>query len=228
MPLARRSSGPAAAADETPLDVIVRTLEEEIVLGRLHPRERLVEDDLLARFGAKRHTVRLALMELDRMGLVERVPNRGAQVRSYSAEDLHQLYALRGLLETEAARLIPLPLDRADLEEIAALQAEHDAACAARDFAAVFRANVAFHRKLFSCCGNRFLAAAIEAAAERAHSVRFLVVVNEAERERARLQHHEMIAALGAGDRDTLVRLCREHLPASINTYLDAFGGTAS
>lgn len=228
MPLAVKSaSAPERIREPTGLDLMVRALEEDIVLGRLHPRERLVEDDLMARFGATRHAIRQALMVLDRMGLVERVPNRGAQVRSYTAEEVNELYVLRALLETEAARLIPLPLPAADLSEIRAIQRAHDAAVEAGDFAAIFRANHAFHRKLFSCCGNRFLAHAIEAASERAHGIRFLVLTSAPEREKARRQHHAMIAALTAGDREALVDLCRDHLPASRNAYLRAFGATS-
>src|ERR1043165_9801722 len=54
---------------------IVQRLEEEIALGLLSPRERLVEDDLLARFNVKRHVVRQALAELELMGMVIRRPN---------------------------------------------------------------------------------------------------------------------------------------------------------
>jgi DNA-binding GntR family transcriptional regulator len=35
----------------------VETLEEDIAFGYMHPRERLVEDELRARFGLKRHVV---------------------------------------------------------------------------------------------------------------------------------------------------------------------------
>src|SRR6218665_2149217 len=38
---------------------IVQRLEEEIALGVPRPRERLVEDDLMARFRTKRHVVRV-------------------------------------------------------------------------------------------------------------------------------------------------------------------------
>src|SRR5271154_2262272 len=99
-------------------DSIVERLEEDIVLGRLHPRERLIEDELIDRFRATRHLVRQALMELDRIGLIERVPNRGAMVRSYTVEEVEQLYELRGLLESEAAERIELPLDGKALAEI--------------------------------------------------------------------------------------------------------------
>lgn len=225
MSLATKKGGrnAALAKQGMPLEAIVAALEEDIVLGRLHPRERLIEDELLERFGATRHTIRLALMELDRMGLVERIPNRGALVRSYTVEEINQLYALRELLETEAARLIPLPLPQDALEEIEAIQVLHDAAVAGHDLAAIYRSNHAFHRKLFASCGNVFLSNAIDAASDRANGIRFLALASPVEAERVRLQHHEIIDALRIGDRDALVRLCRVRLPASKGIYLRAY-----
>ena len=54
---------------------VIERLEEDIVFGRRRPRERLVEEDLVAQFGAKKHVIRQALAELERMGLVERKRN---------------------------------------------------------------------------------------------------------------------------------------------------------
>jgi hypothetical protein len=65
------------------LRLIVDELETDIVFGRLLSRERLVEDELVTRFGAKRHIVRQALGELERMGLVNRARNRGAAVADF-------------------------------------------------------------------------------------------------------------------------------------------------
>jgi DNA-binding GntR family transcriptional regulator len=205
---------------------IVATLEEDIVLGRLHPRERLIEEDLIDRFDATRHLVRQALMDLDRIGLIERVPNRGALVRSYTGDEVEQLYVLRDLLETNAASLIPLPLAPSKADELVALQSVHDRATERGDLTGIFRANLAFHRHLFGCCNNTFLAGAIEAASQRAHGIRFFVLTNPDGRESARLEHHAMIEAIGNNDRESLIRLCRNHLPASKAAYLRAYGAT--
>jgi DNA-binding GntR family transcriptional regulator len=209
------------------IDSIVSRLEEDIVLGRLHPRERLIEDELIDRFRTTRHLIRQALMELDRIGLVERVPNRGAMVKSYTTEEVEQLYQLRELLESEAAERIELPLDAKALAEIKAIQAAHDSAVDRVDHAAIFRANLAFHRRLFSCCNNRFLADAIEAASQRAHGIRFMSLMKQEERDAARREHHAMIAALEHGDRQALVQLCRDHLPASKNAYIRTVAASA-
>ena len=65
---------PVARGDAELSKTVVSSLEEDIVLGRLHPRERLIEDELMRRFAAKRHVVRRALEDLQQMGVVERVP----------------------------------------------------------------------------------------------------------------------------------------------------------
>ena len=54
--------------------VIARSLEEDIVLGRRQPRERLIEQDLCDRFDTHRGDVRLALFELEKKGLVDVSP----------------------------------------------------------------------------------------------------------------------------------------------------------
>lgn len=43
---------------------IVQALKEEIIFGRLLPRERLVEGELSDRYGVSRHLIRSALTEL--------------------------------------------------------------------------------------------------------------------------------------------------------------------
>ena len=73
--------------------LIVAKLEEDIVFGRLQPRERLIEEELAARFDAKRHVVRSAIVELQRLGLVERMANRGAVVRLYAATEVEEISA---------------------------------------------------------------------------------------------------------------------------------------
>ncbi len=204
------------------LAAMVAAIEEDVVFGRLHPRERLVEDELMARFDVKRHIAREALAALDRMGLVERRKNVGALVRSFSTQEVEELYALRRLLETEAARKIPLPVAPERLERLQAIQRQHDAAVADGNARQVFRINLAFHQELFALAGNETLRKAIAEYARQTHPIRFASLVSPAYRERARQEHWQMIEALRAQDRKALVRLCSQHLLPSRDAYLDA------
>ena len=82
------------------------------------PRERLLEDPLTAQFSCKKHVIREALTELERMGLVERVLNKGATVRFLDPEAVRQIYIVREALETLAAEQIPFPVPASLLDEL--------------------------------------------------------------------------------------------------------------
>lgn len=205
-----------------PLAAIVAALEEDIVFGRLHPRERLTEDELMHRFGIKRHVVREVLAVLDRLGLIERRRNVGALVRSFTPKEVAELYGLRALLEAEAARQIPLPLPEAALEKLIAVQRQHDEAVEADSAPRVFRANLGFHQALFELTGNDTLRRAIDEYARQTHPIRFGALVSADYRDRSRREHWKIIDALRCGDRATLVATCGEHLLPSRDAYLAA------
>lgn len=199
---------------------VVKTLEEEVVLGVLFPNQRLVEDDLMVRFNLKRHVVRQVLTELEQMGLVHRKRNVGALVRAYTAKEVEDLYAVRMLLEGECARIIRLPIAEADLSELKGTQAEHDRSVSAGDLRGAFRANMRFHRQVFALSDNETLVEAIQAHAQRCHSIRSYSLVVPEQMERARLEHWAIIKALETGDREGLIALCSNHLIPARDVYL--------
>lgn len=204
---------------------IVEALEEQIVLGWLLPRERLVEDKLTAEFNCKKHLVREAIFELERMGLVEHVPNKGASVRVLGPEEVRQIYSVREALEVLAAEQIPLPGEPGFVEELRRIQLTHAQAVEAKDYRAAFHANMAFHNCLFSACGNPYLAEVIRNSAQKVHGARFYTSASDAHLSLARDEHAAMVDAIVGGRREELVALCRKHLGPSLDTYLAAVRG---
>ena len=204
-----------------PLEQVVAALQEDIVLGRLAPGARLVEEDLADRLKTKRHVLRQAFVELERFGLIERRRNRGASVRQLTVDDVAQIYAVREILERAAAAQIPLPMKRADLQPIEAAQRRHDAAVAAFDAKAVFRANFEFHMNLFAACGNPYLAAAIEDFRKKTHVVWFYAIIKPEYFRNAQREHKAMLKAIRDGDRKKLIELCAHHLNISRHAYLE-------
>lgn len=224
LPLEHKPQDVAHAGDGgATVPQIVQTLEEDILFGLLHPRERLIENDLIERFYAKRHVVRQALAELDRIGLVERPPGRSVTVKDLKPSEVEQIYAMRELLETAAAAWMPLPLERASLEQISEIQRRHDAAASSRDIRAMFRINIEFHQALFARCGNHYLSEQIELLGKKAHAVRSFSITKLEHIESARRDHWQIIRALQKGDRAKLVSLCREHIQVSKDAYIDAY-----
>lgn len=196
------------------------TLEEDIVFGRLLPRERLLEHDLLARFGLKRHVVRQVLLELEHMGLVERKKNIGALVKSYTIKEVIDLYAVREIIETNCVRRIAMPVPTEKLDQLIAIQKQHDIAAANSDPHVAFRVNITFHKALFALSDNPMLTDLISEAAQRAHIIRSLTLTTPHYLEKARQDHWNMIDALKNGDHERLATLCREHLIPSRDAYI--------
>ncbi|MGW3614774.1 GntR family transcriptional regulator [Micromonospora sp. NPDC005163] len=83
-------------------------LREAITGGEFAPGQRLIEADLVSLLGASRNAVRLALESLVAEGLVERIPNRGARVRTVSTAEAVAItecrMALEGLIAAKAAQ----------------------------------------------------------------------------------------------------------------------------
>lgn len=199
---------------------ITRCLELEIIFGKLKPRERLVEEDLTARFDVKRHVVRSVLIELDRMGIVERRPNRGALVRDYSHEEVEELYDMRGALQGMAIERMRFPVGPEILEKLESLQDQHGKAVDAHDLRAVFELNNAFHDTLFDCCNNRYLAEAIRQHAWLSHAIRSYRIADPRLLEQARQEHEAMIEAIRNQDRAQLAELVVKHIEPSKEAYL--------
>lgn len=195
-------------------------LEEDIVFGRRHPRERLIEEDLAKEYAVKRHVVRQALVELEHLGLVDRIRNRGAVVKVYAAQDVEAINAVRELLEGHAASLIPLPLAASALDELKAIQRRHAEAAETGDRREIFRSNIDFHRALFSHCGNERLIEAIGIFGQKSHVYRSILVNDREYLRWAAAAHHQMIEAIESGDRERLVRLCHEHLAPAKDHYI--------
>ena len=219
----RRSVPDLGDAALAPLEAIIRGLEQEIVLGSLHPRERLVEDHLMVRFGAKRYVVREALAELARMGLVERLPNKGASVVDLKPAQVEQIYEMRDLLEAAAIKRIPLPASPTLVAQLKRLQTRHDAAAAKRDLRALFRLNIEFHRAVFSACSNPHLSSAIDEYGQRAHAVRSFAITNPACLAKAQRDHWAIIEAVSSGDRPQLLKISSQHIRAAVDSYTEAY-----
>ena len=202
---------------------VFEALRDDIVFGRLNPRERLIEADLVLRFRTHRAAVREALLALEQAGLVDRQRNKGASVRDLQPKQVEHIYAVRMLLETAAMEAMPLPLRRQALAELTAIQHQHEKAVKAQDLRRIFDHNNRFHRCLYAQVGNPVLIEMIELCALRALTVRFHPYMDPAFLARVCADHWAMIDACEQCDRPRLVALVQEHLPLAKDRYLKTY-----
>lgn len=199
---------------------IIRRMEEDIIFGRLPPGGRLIEDNLMERYGASRHFVRQALVHLEHTGIVQREKNIGATVRSYSAEEVRQIYEVREMLSRQAALMIPLPAPASLIAELEAIQADYVHYAGEGNLRGIHDTNDAFHLTLFGACGNPYLVQSVRDYMGLTLTMR---AKNLADHEGLRVsieQHDMMISLLRGNDRWALSQLCVEHMGSSKADYL--------
>ncbi|MDQ0470605.1 GntR family transcriptional regulator [Labrys wisconsinensis] len=204
-------------------DQILSAIEEDIVFGVLPPQSRLVEERLAERFEAKRHTIREVFAILEDLGLVVRVPNKGAVVTELTPAEVRDIYDVREILETSAALRTRLPAPAAVIEAMTGIQERHAAAVANEDFRSVFHLNIDFHREQYSACANRQLVQTIADYARKAHLIRAIKYGDRAHMAKVVAQHWAIIDAMKGSDHDRLVQLIRDHLPGSPEEYIRSY-----
>ena len=143
-------------------DEIVDVLQRDIIGGMLGPGQRLVERELIRRFGVSSIPVREALLELEARGLVVKRHNRGCSVIQLTSTEAARICQLRRVLEP---KVMEWAAQRITPEAIAALNLQFQKlkkAAASRDLPAFFREDLAFHRMIWDAADNPYAVRALE------------------------------------------------------------------
>jgi DNA-binding GntR family transcriptional regulator len=144
-------------------DQVASFLRGEIYRGALTPGQRLLEVELRDHLDVSRAPIREAFLALQRDGLVEMRPHRGATVAAFSDEDIEEIYELRRMLDPFAARAAA---ERRDPASVASLRDELTAMADALERGDALRAAFAhadFHRALGRASGRPRVASFIDA-----------------------------------------------------------------
>jgi DNA-binding GntR family transcriptional regulator len=136
---------------------IYRALRERILSNDIGPGTRLVMREVANQYRASDIPVREALRMLERDGLVETVPYRGARVTTLTAKEVEETYFIRSQLESIATGLAAERITDAELAELDRLMNEMRVAVDTQDGPAFSDLNLEFHRTIVASCGNDML-----------------------------------------------------------------------
>jgi DNA-binding GntR family transcriptional regulator len=204
------------------LAALLKSLRADLAGGAYHPRERLVEADLVARYGTTRAAVRDALIQLTSEGIVERLPNRGARVRAMNIAEAIEIAEVRRLLECLCARRAA---ERGTDEEIRTFEAIatslHQAAVAGA-VSEYLTYNARFHKAIAEMARHD-TAQAILAQFQNRPIDRFFPQEFRTSPPAASVHEHEQIArAIAARDGEAAEKAMYEHL-ANLVSLLKRF-----
>ncbi|ENM5728934.1 GntR family transcriptional regulator [Vibrio mimicus] len=119
------SRQPSTEKENTKSENLTEYLIEAIVEGELAPGSKISEPELAKQFQVSRGPLREALMRVEGLGLIERIPHIGARVIQLSPTKLVELYAVREALEGMAARLAARNITEIELAGLESLLSTH-------------------------------------------------------------------------------------------------------
>jgi DNA-binding GntR family transcriptional regulator len=200
-------------------------LRDLILLGEFAPGERLIEEQLVSRFGVSRPPIREALRILGNDGLVVGIARKGYSVVSLTADDVRKLYDLRFVLERAAVELGVPVTERSRLEPLDAALARMRSEQTHSDPDEMLRANSEFHSALVALPDNRWLIEAYRNIRQQielcmAMNLRFRQVLYNDPDDAVR-RHERLASLVGAGETAELVDALSKHGDRSFMDRLD-------
>jgi len=190
-------------------EVVVDTLRQSIVEGKLKPGDRLVQDEIATRYGVSRIPVREAFRTLAAEGLVTFHPRRGVIVRELTREDVEEIIALRGILEGMVTRMAAEKATPAQLEVIRQWLEELEAARDDPD--RYFQINYDFHGAILDAAHRPHFKALIMNLRNSMEPIARRYLAPAGRVEIAHADHKAIFEAIAQHDCETAERLASNH-----------------
>lgn len=136
---------------------IAEEIATRIGKGQLHPGQRLIETELAQEFETSRAPIREALLMLERDRLVQRIPHQGVVVRSFTRQEIYDLYDVIYRLEEIAMVKAAVKVEEEDVRKLDEIIEKQRIAAESGNIQEYYDLNEEFHNEIFDICGNRVL-----------------------------------------------------------------------
>lgn len=208
------------------IERVVAELRQRILKGELQAGQRVLEVEWAQELAVSRTPLRLALVELEKQGLVERLGSRGYHVRGVTMDDVAEAIDLRGVLEGVAARLVAeAGLSDDDLETLSACAEEGrllleaaDANDGVVDSTAWASMNARFHAALVGAARNKTIRSTLDHVNKSPLADAGALGINGSQPvlelsylKRAQSDHEDVLLAIKDGEGARAESLMREH-----------------
>jgi DNA-binding GntR family transcriptional regulator len=216
-----RLEGSLQRLDQTPplRQRIHEQLENLITTGAFPPGARLVEGELAERLGVSRGPVRETLQHLSNDGFVDLRPRQGAFVHIPTAKEVDDFFEIRGVLESESARLAALRINPEGIENLRKCLTTAHAILAAGEHASAVNRKIRVHRAITDVADNPLLAQMLSTLNKR--STWYMSPFEPNERhEKAWAEHQQILEAIIRGDATAARKAMAAHNTGARSNYL--------
>jgi len=200
-------SKPAALTDWT-----YQYLKKSILNLDFHPGEQLHIEDFTQKLEVSRTPIREAFLRLATEGLIDVRPRVGYFVSTITEQDIRDLFEVREIVETRAAKQAAEALTDEELEKLKALMQESEQAVKDRDFETYIENDVKFHDYLQKHVGNKRLLSVMDSLNDQTHRERVLSTRSRLNIEQTLVEHNRIVEALVIRDGNSASKYMSDHL----------------
>ncbi|MBB5788989.1 DNA-binding GntR family transcriptional regulator [Jiangella mangrovi] len=190
---------------------IYDSVRERILKGELAPGSRLVIRSLALEHETSDIPIREALRMLERDGLVEIRPYRGARVVNLSPEEIEEGYLIRGHLESLATRTAVGHLTDQHFAQLDRCLRDMGKALDRGDGLGYAEINREFHGLIFSASPHRRLQELIENIWDGQRGYQMVFRLAPDWQWTSYQEHQQIVQALREGDADAAAEIALEH-----------------
>ncbi len=193
---------------------VARALRGEIATGKLRPGDRVNEAVVAAKYAVSRGTVREAIRNLEKEGLLVSYAHRGAFVRTLTPKEIFDIYQVRGALESLAAIQAAARRPEGAINEIRrrldALRSSD-----AQSFEERLAADIAFHEAICLASENEILVSLWDSLLGQIRAMMLTAGPDLLRPVQRWDSHARLLAAVEAGGAQKIRRAFEEHFQAS-------------
>lgn len=208
----------ALAREDTMTERAYRAIRRRILDGVYDSHQFLREQSLAQALEISRTPVREALRRLVSEGWIEQIPHCGARVVEWTREDAEEVFELRSILESHAARRAATRMAGPDCDRLAQLVDAMEALAASSQEDAredIAPLNDEFHRIILESAGSPRLQRLVSAIVQTPMTTRSFQRYDARELARSMSQHRDIVRAIREADGTWAAATMRAHILAA-------------
>ena len=202
----------------TKVDIVYRAIRSGIERGEYLPGDRIVISRIAKANGCSEIPVREALRRLESEKVVELIPNKGAVVSSVNKSYLEQLFQVKIVLESYAARLSVDALNENQIKQLRKIAQQMSDAFESGNLKKSSALNYKFHMTIYRSTGNDVLSGYIDEMWNKWPIGRYTNYVPDEWYRISLQQHFDLLDAIEAKDRDKVEAIIHAHKSGALRS----------
>jgi len=192
--------------------MVYDSLKEAILSFHLLPGSSIVEVDVARQLNTSKTPVREALTQLEREGLINKIPFRGYHVSEMSHVRMQNLFEIQAVLEGLVTRRASSLITSDEVSHAINIKEEYESAVRSQNQILISLFNNQFHDHLSKCARNENLSQLLTNMRDHLHRYHALSNYIPGRVQKSLLEHDEILQAIKKHDGDAAEAAAKKHI----------------